>query len=96
MIFKKILKYVREFLLWHSRLRIQPCLCGGVGLVPGLAQWVNDPALLQLWRRSHLRVGFDPWPRELHMLQVQLGGGAQNEASSVSPCPSVLSSLPCR
>ena len=25
----------REFLLWCSRLRIQYCLCGGVGSIPG-------------------------------------------------------------
>ena len=31
------------------------------------AQWVKDPALLQLWRRSQLWLGFDPWPWNCHM-----------------------------
>ena len=33
------------------------------GSIPGLAQWVGDPVLLQLWLRSHLRLTSDPWPR---------------------------------
>ena len=36
-----------EFPLWHSGLRIWHCLWGSTGLIPGLAQWVKDPALLQ-------------------------------------------------
>ena len=34
--------------------------------VPAVAQWVQDPALPQLW------LGFDPWPRNFHMPWVQL------------------------
>ena len=34
-----------------------------VGLIPGPAQWVKDPALPQLWLRSQLQLGSDPWPR---------------------------------
>ena len=30
-----------------------------------MVQWVKDPALLQLWRRSQLWLGFNPWPGEL-------------------------------
>ena len=48
------------------------CLCGIAGSIPGPAQWVKDPTLLQLWYRSQLPLGFDPWPRNFHMLQVQL------------------------
>ena len=33
--------------MWLSRLRAQRCLSEGVGSVPGFAQWVKDPALLQ-------------------------------------------------
>ena len=36
-----------------------------------MAQWVKDPAFLQLWHRSQLWLSFDPWPENLHMLQVQ-------------------------
>ena len=35
-----------------------------------MAQWVKDPALMQLWLRLHLRLGFDPWPRNFHVLCV--------------------------
>jgi len=30
------------------------------------AAWVKDQALLQLWCRSQLWLGFDSWPRNLH------------------------------
>lgn len=59
-----------EFPLWLSGLMIWCCLCGGVGSVPGLVQWVKDLAFLQLWQRSQLRFGFNPWPGNYHMLQV--------------------------
>ena len=29
------------------------CLCEGAGLIPGPAQKVKDPALLQLWHRTY-------------------------------------------
>ena len=32
---------------------------------------VKDPALPKLWHRSQLRLRFDPWPGNFHMLQVQ-------------------------
>ena len=31
--------------------------------VPGPVKWIKDPALLQLWRRSQLWLGFNPRPR---------------------------------
>lgn len=39
-------------------------------MIPGLVQWVKDP-LLQLWCRLQLQLGFDPWPGNFHVLQVQ-------------------------
>ena len=33
-----------------------------MGSIPGLVQWVKDLPLPQLWRRSKLQLGFDPWP----------------------------------
>ena len=33
-----------------------------MGLIPGPAQWVKDPALPQLWLRLRPRLQFDPWP----------------------------------
>ena len=32
------------------------------GLIPSLAQWVQDLAMPQVWCRSKLQVGSDPWP----------------------------------
>ena len=43
----------------------QQCLCSTRTQVqsPGPAQWVKDPALLQLWQRLQLWLRSDPWPR---------------------------------
>ena len=46
------------------------CLCGDTGSIPTLVQWVKDLALLQLWHRLHLQLGFDPLPGNFHMLWV--------------------------
>ena len=57
---------VGEFQLWHSMLRICPCLwsssgwCWGVGLIPSLEQWVKDLGIAQLWHRLQLLLGFSP------------------------------------
>ena len=36
-----------------------------------VSQWVKDQALtsLQLWYRSHVHLGFIPWPGNFHMLR---------------------------
>ena len=33
------------------------------GFIPGLAQWIKDPALQQPPHRSPVWLGNDPWPR---------------------------------
>ena len=47
-----------------------PALSGGAGWITGLAQWIKDLVLLQLWHRSQLWLRFNPWPRNFHMLPV--------------------------
>ena len=49
---------ILEFSLWHSELIIW--FLGTFSSNPSLAQWVKYPVLLQLWRRSQMRLGFDP------------------------------------
>lgn len=40
--------------------------------VPAVVQQIKEPVLLQLWCGSQLYLGSDPWPRNFHMLPVQL------------------------
>ena len=42
-------------------------LCGGIDSIPCPAQWVKEPALLQLLHRSQLWLGFDPYPWNFHL-----------------------------
>ena len=56
------------------------------GSIPSLAQWVKDPASPQLWLRSRLRLGSDPWPRNSICLGAgkKKGGGGQNYFTSMT------------
>ena len=47
-----------------------PSKSKNIGSYP-VTQWVKDPVLLQLWRRSQLCGGFDPWPRIFKMQQMK-------------------------
>ena len=64
--------WLSEFPLWYSGLRIWCGFCSGECSIPSLGQWVKDPALPQLWCRSKLWLGCNPWPRNFHMPRVQL------------------------
>ena len=47
-----------------------------------MAWWGKDIALLQLWHRLQLWLGFDPWPRKFHMPQAwpkERKGGRREE-----------------
>ena len=42
---------------------------GITSLTPDLVQWVKDPVWAEGWWRLELRLGFNPWPGNLPMLQ---------------------------
>ena len=46
------------------------CLWGASGSIPSPVLWFTDPALLHPWHRSQLWHGFDPWPKNLHVMGV--------------------------
>ena len=47
-----------EFLLWLSRLKTLQSVHEDSGLIPGLSQWVKDPACCrELWCRLQMRLG---------------------------------------
>ena len=41
-----LIKKIRYFLFWLSGLRTLHSVCGNAASIPGLAQWVKEPALL--------------------------------------------------
>ena len=43
------------------------CLSRGAGSIPGPVQWMKDPALLQLWHKVQLQLGFNHWPGNVCM-----------------------------
>ena len=45
-------------------------------MIPGLAQWFKDLALLQLWCRSQLLLVFNPWAWEI---PYALGAAVQKQ-----------------
>ena len=45
--------------MWLGRLKTGHCLSEDVSLNPGLAPWVKDLALLKLWHRSQMWLGYD-------------------------------------
>ena len=55
------------------------CLCGMTSSIPSPVQWVEDPALLQLWQ---VQLGFDPWPRA----SIYLGCGQKRKRKKKCLC----------
>ena len=62
--------YLKIYILWSSGSGTTGSMMSwehwNTGVIPVLAQWVKDPALLQLQHRSKLAYP-DPWPGELHV-----------------------------
>ena len=72
---------MKEFLLWISGLRMRHSVCEDANSMPGLSQWVKDPALPQAAAQitdmawiscccdcgcgQKLHLQFNPWPRNL-------------------------------
>ena len=60
-------KTTLEFPLWLSVLMIWLISVALPVRTPAPAKWVKDLVLLQLWCRSKMQLGFDPWPGNFHM-----------------------------
>ena len=43
------------------------CHCSLSDLIPSSLQWVKNLALLPLWCRSHMSLGFEIWSGNFHM-----------------------------
>ena len=69
---------VQEFPLWLSWLRTRRCLCEDVGSIPCLAQWVEDPTILQSWA----------WIRDVARIQCCCGCGVDGTCSIDRSCSS--------
>ena len=59
------LRCVQELLLWLHWLRTQHSFRKDVGLIPGLAQWVKDLALLQAVVQAPAVALIQPLAREI-------------------------------
>ena len=66
--------------MWLSGLRTQRCLCENAGSILGLAQWVEDLALLWLWHRPAAAALIRPpaWERPR-------AGGAMEKKNKTKP-----------
>ena len=60
--------------------------------IPSPAQWVKDPALPQLWLRSQLWLGSDPWPSKSVRHGVADKGEKKKTRASYVPGSSWLNS----
>ena len=52
---------------WVNNLALSLWWCG---FDPRPVQWVKDLVLWQMWHRSQMQLGFDPWPGNVCMPQV--------------------------
>ena len=72
-------------LYFNLKKKYQSSCCGAMGGASS-AQWVKNPALLQLWHRSQLQLKFHLWPGNFHMPWVLLKKEKQKKMQSHKLC----------
>ena len=70
--------------------------CQDEGSSPSPTEWVKDPMLPQLWLRSKLRLGSDPWPGSSMCLGAAQNGEErkEKEKKKKDATPQILVQIP--